>query len=127
MVAGRGRRQLSGRHRPVRTVDVCEIRVVIGFARLLVLTYLGVGRNASTNYEVFGDLRTRAEQQIDLARVGRFGFRRTPTFPLPGAISAMPVGFAYLMFAPFPWQATNFRQAITMPEVLIWWAMIPLL
>jgi hypothetical protein len=29
------------------------------------------------------------------------------------------------MLAPFPWQAENFRQAITIPEVLIWWAMIP--
>ncbi|MGE3466647.1 MAG: hypothetical protein AB7J13_06915, partial [Pyrinomonadaceae bacterium] len=33
----------------------------------------------------------------------------------------------YLMFAPFPWQASNLRQAITIPEVLVWWAMIPLL
>ncbi len=31
------------------------------------------------------------------------------------------------MFAPFPWEVTNFRQAITLPEVLLWWAMIPLL
>src|SRR6185436_7083076 len=30
-------------------------------------------------------------------------------------------------FAPFPWQAANLRQAITIPEVLIWWAMIPFL
>ena len=44
-----------------------------------------------------------------------------------GAASAAPVGFASLMFAPFPWQATNLRQAITIPEVLIWWAMIPFL
>src|SRR5205814_7980465 len=26
-----------------------------------------------------------------------------------------------------PWQATNLRQAITIPEVLLWWAMMPFL
>jgi hypothetical protein len=31
------------------------------------------------------------------------------------------------MFAPFPWQAANFRQAITLPEMMVWWASIPLL
>jgi hypothetical protein len=31
------------------------------------------------------------------------------------------------MFAPFPWQAANLRQAVTLPEVLIWWAMLPLM
>jgi hypothetical protein len=30
------------------------------------------------------------------------------------------------MFAPFPWQVSNFRQSITLPEVLLWWALIPL-
>ena len=44
-----------------------------------------------------------------------------------GAISAIPVGFTYLMLAPFPWQMTNLRQLITLPEVLAWWAMIPLM
>ena len=31
------------------------------------------------------------------------------------------------MLAPFPWQVTSLRQAITLPEILVWWAMIPLL
>src|SRR5205085_3680800 len=37
------------------------------------------------------------------------------------------LGFTYLMLAPFPWQAANLRQAITIPEVLFWWAMLPFL
>lgn len=44
-----------------------------------------------------------------------------------GAISAIPIGFTYLMLAPFPWEIRNFRQAITLPEMLLWWASIPLL
>jgi hypothetical protein len=31
------------------------------------------------------------------------------------------------MLAPFPWDAANLRQAITIPEVLAWWATIPFL
>jgi hypothetical protein len=42
-----------------------------------------------------------------------------------GAISAIPIGIAYLMLAPFPWEASSLRSAITTPEVLVWWAMIP--
>ena len=42
-------------------------------------------------------------------------------------MTILPIGFAYLMLAPFPWQAGNLRQAITIPEVLLWWAMIPFL
>jgi hypothetical protein len=31
------------------------------------------------------------------------------------------------MFAPFPWAASSLRQVITLPEVLVWWGMMPLL
>jgi hypothetical protein len=44
-----------------------------------------------------------------------------------GAIAALPIGFTYLMLAPFPWQVSNFRQAITLPEVFLWWSLIPLI
>ena len=33
----------------------------------------------------------------------------------------------YLLFAPFPWQVTNLRQSITLPEMIIWWGSFPLL
>jgi hypothetical protein len=31
------------------------------------------------------------------------------------------------MFAPFPWQLGSVRQTITLPEILVWWAMMPLM
>ena len=40
---------------------------------------------------------------------------------------AIPVGMVYLLFAPFPWQLTNLRQSITLPEMIIWWLSFPLL
>jgi hypothetical protein len=99
------------------------VLVIIGFA----LTYLGVGRNATIEYETFGSLKRVQSSRSDLARAAGSGFNEeVDVSSTEGALSALPTGFAYLMFAPFPWQAANFRQAITIPEVLIWWSMIPL-
>jgi hypothetical protein len=44
-----------------------------------------------------------------------------------GAISTLPMGVLYLLFAPFPWQVTSLRQSITLPEMIIWWVSFPLL
>jgi len=100
------------------------VLVLIGFA----LTYLGVTRNASIEYDTFGSLKRVQSSRSDLARAAGSGFNEeVDVSSTEGAISAVPIGFAYLMFAPFPWQAANLRQAITIPEVLVWWAMIPIL
>jgi 4-amino-4-deoxy-L-arabinose transferase-like glycosyltransferase len=100
------------------------VMVLLAFA----LIYLGIGRNALTEYEVFGNLQRVQSSRSDLARAADSGFQTdADVSTTEGALSAMPVGFGYLMFAPFPWQATNLRQAITIPEVLMWWAMIPFL
>jgi 4-amino-4-deoxy-L-arabinose transferase-like glycosyltransferase len=44
-----------------------------------------------------------------------------------GALSVLPVGLAYLLFAPFPWAVRNLRQALTVPETLVWYALMPAL
>lgn len=98
------------------------ILALLGFA----LMYLGVGQNASIEYRVFGNLERVQSSRSDLARAAQSGFQEeADVSTTEGALSAIPLGFAYLMFAPFPWQAGNLRQAITIPEVLIWWAMLP--
>lgn len=92
------------------------------------LIYFGVGRNAELEIRVFGNLERIQSSRSDLARAASSGYGETnDVSTTDGAISALPVGFSYLMFAPFPWQAANLRQAITIPEVLLWWAMMPLL
>ncbi len=91
------------------------------------LTYLGVIRNASIDFERYGSLENIQRSRSDLAR-SESGFGEDlDVSTTEGAITALPVGFAYLMLAPFPWEVTNFRQAITLPEVLVWWAMMPFL
>ncbi|HYN02759.1 MAG TPA: glycosyltransferase family 39 protein, partial [Vicinamibacteria bacterium] len=42
-----------------------------------------------------------------------------------GALQALPVGLVYLLFAPFPWAITGMRQLLTVPETLVWYALMP--
>jgi 4-amino-4-deoxy-L-arabinose transferase-like glycosyltransferase len=101
-----------------------------GFALLVVtgiaLTYLGVVRTATENFEKFGSLEAVQRSRSDLARSADSGFGEDlDVSTTQGALTALPVGVVYLMLAPFPWQVSNLRQAITVPEVLIWWVSIP--
>ncbi len=85
-------------------------------------------RNASVDFEKYGNLERLQSSRQDLAQSAESGFGEDiDVSTTEGAISAMPIGFTYLMLAPFPWEMANFRQAITLPEILVWWAMIPLM
>lgn len=110
------------------------------FRRLVVIvlmglgtTYLGVLNKASVEFEKYGNLDAVQATRHGLATqsaVGKVnsGFGEDlDVSTTEGAISAIPIGLSYLLLAPFPWQITNFRQAITLPEMLLWWASIPLL
>jgi len=37
----------------------------------------------------------------------------------------LPVGLAYLLFAPFPWAISGIRQLLVLPETLVWYALMP--
>jgi hypothetical protein len=92
------------------------------------LTYLGVVQTASVDIERFGDLERLQMSRLDQATNADSGYADDiDVSTTRGAISAIPIGFVYLMLAPFPWEVRNVRQAITLPEVLAWWAMMPLL
>jgi hypothetical protein len=111
-------------NRSTSMVRRAAVLVVIGLG----LTYLGVTRNASFDFETYADLDKLQTSRLDLARRAESGFSEdVDVSTTEGAISAIPIGFAYLMFAPFPWQLSSLRQAISFPEVLLWWSMMPLL
>ncbi len=100
------------------------ILAALGFG----LAYLGVGQRASVELTVFTRLERIEGSRRDLARSAETGYgEELDVSTTSGALAAIPIGFTYLMFAPFPWQAGNLRQAITIPEVLVWWASIPFL
>jgi 4-amino-4-deoxy-L-arabinose transferase-like glycosyltransferase len=105
--------------------------IVRGFISLVILgaalTYIGALQSAGNSLEKYGSLeRVQASRQDYSKSNSGFGEELDVSTPI-GAISAMPLGFAYLMLAPFPWQISNVRQAITLPEMLLWWASLPIL
>jgi hypothetical protein len=93
----------------------------------LALTYVGVTRSASMQFEQY-NLQRLQVSRLDQARSAESGFGRdVDVSSTSGALSTMPLGVVYLLFAPFPWQITSLRQSITLPEMIIWWASFPLL
>lgn len=112
------------RNSPAALVARVGIIVVLGLG----LTYVGVIRNASSNLDKFGTLdRLQISRQDQAVRAGSGFGADADVSTTSGAISVLPIGLAYLMLAPFPWEVRNFRQAITLPEVLAWWALMPFL
>jgi hypothetical protein len=104
----------------IRTLAVLTI---IGFG----LTYFGAADRASFDYQNYGSLERVQISRNDLARSASSGFAvDADVSTTRGALLTLPVGLMYLMLAPFPWQAANLRQAITIPEVLAWWILLPL-
>jgi hypothetical protein len=94
----------------------------------LALTYVGVTRSASAQFERYGNLQTLQRSRLDLARSAESGFGRdVDVSSTSGALSTIPMGVLYLLFAPFPWQITSLRQSITLPEMVIWWGSFPFL
>jgi len=94
----------------------------------LALVQFGVLRSATIQYETFGNLEMVQRSRLDLMRKAESGFGEdVDVSTTSGALSAIPLGLIYLLFAPFPWQVANLRQMITLPEMLVWWSLFPLL
>ena len=91
------------------------------------LTYLGVTRYASAQFDRFGSLETLQRSRTDLSRAGSGFGQEVDVSTTQGALSTIPLGLVYLLFAPFPWQLASLRQSITFPEMIIWWCSFPLL
>jgi hypothetical protein len=94
----------------------------------LALMYFGVMRYAAAQYEVYGSLERVQVSRQDLATSAKSGFGRdVDVSTTSGALSTIPLGLIYLLFAPFPWQLGSLRQSLAIPEMVIWWTAFPLL
>src|SRR5258708_1401713 len=98
--------------------------VVLGLA----LTYMGITRYANVQMAQFGDLGQVQRSRLDASRSAKSGFDKdVDVSTTAGALSTIPIGLLYLLFAPFPWQLVSLRQSITLPEMIVWWASFPML
>jgi hypothetical protein len=94
----------------------------------LAFTYLGITRYANAQFEQYGNLQRLQRSRADAAKSAESGFGRdVDVSTTEGALSSIPLGILYLLFAPFPWQLGSLRQMLTLPEMIIWWASFPLL
>ena len=94
----------------------------------MAFTWFGVIRFATAQFERYGNLQMINVSRIDQARNAESGFAKdVDVGTTEGALTVIPIGLLYLLFAPFPWQLASLRQGIALPEMLIWWAAFPLL
>jgi 4-amino-4-deoxy-L-arabinose transferase-like glycosyltransferase len=93
----------------------------------LAFTWFGVLRYAGTQFERYGDLKMIQVSRIDQSNAGSGFAKDVDVSTTQGALTAIPIGLVYLLFAPFPWDMATLRQSITLPEMLLWWGSFPLL
>ena len=99
-------------------------------AALVIMTaglgYLGLYRTAGEDIEKYGSLERVQISRQYLSDTGESGYASGDVTTTQGAIFTLPIGFVYLIFAPFPWEVKNTRQLLVLPEILVWWTLIPL-
>ena len=93
----------------------------------LAFTWFGVLQGASVQFERYANLKTVQISREDLATAGSGFMKDVDVQTTEGALTVIPVGLLYLMFAPFPWDFATLRQTITLPEMILWWMSFPLL
>jgi hypothetical protein len=90
----------------------------------LTIVYFGMGDLAKTGI----DLEQIQRVRVWGAKAANTGFGGDVDITDPAAaIGFLPIGVLYVLFAPFPWMINNLRQLITLPELIIWWALVPMM
>jgi hypothetical protein len=93
----------------------------------LAFTWFGIAGYAGNQIEKYGNLQMVQTSRQDLARSESGFMKDVDVQTTGGALTAIPVGCLYLLFAPFPWQLASLRQSIALPEMIIWWLAFPML
>ena len=103
---------------------------VVAYLFLLAALYgtftLAVPRETAEQQASYLTLERVQVSRADQAAWGQSAFGRELDVSTPvGALRALPVGLLYLLFAPFPWSIRGLRQALVVPEMLVWYALMP--
>lgn len=93
----------------------------------LAFTWFGVLQYAGNQFDRFANLKQIQLSRQDQAGAGSGFGKDVDITTTEGALSVIPMGIVYLLFAPFPWQFSTLRQSITLPEMIVWWLAFPLL
>jgi hypothetical protein len=105
-----GRRQLTAQSLARQMIIIILVGVGLG--------YFGVSRYASQQIETFASADQLYRIRLDASQSAASGFAEdVDVSTASGALSTVPLGLTYLLLAPFPWQISNVRQAITLREI----------
>jgi hypothetical protein len=85
----------------------------------------GLGNNLLTQMQEV-NLKEVHAVRSGLANEANSGIDKDADISTPAkALVYLPKGVSYFLLAPFPWQMTKVSQAITFPEMLVWWSLVP--
>ena len=106
------------------------VRMIVTYGLLLALLLgvlnVAVRRETLEQQATYLNLERLQVTREDQAMWGRSGFGQEYDVSTPaGAIATLPIGLMYLLFAPFPWAVSGLRQALVVPETLVWYALMP--
>jgi 4-amino-4-deoxy-L-arabinose transferase-like glycosyltransferase len=106
------------------------LRMMVTYAALGVMLFgalnFAVKRETLEQQTTYMTLERLQVTREDQAHWGRSGFGQEYDVSTPsGALATLPVGLVYLLFAPFPWSISGIRQALVVPETLVWYALMP--
>ena len=111
---------VMGRSRsPVRSLLVGSLMLVA-----VSLAFQTVGIGASLAGEPSLERAQLLREDFQFGAASAYGQQADVSTPL-GALRYMPTGLAYFLLAPFPWEVSSALQVITLPEILLWWAVVP--
>lgn len=98
----------------------------VGTAITLVVVLTAV-RFGMFSVEVIEDpLATAAQLRTGLQQgAGSVFGAGADTGTVGGALRFLPMGLAFFLFAPFPWAITSSLQLVTLPEVFLWYSLMP--
>ncbi len=100
--------------------------LIVGSVMLFGVTYAAqvAGLGGSLAQEPTLERAQLLRESFQLGAGSAYGQGADVSTPV-GALLYAPVGLAYFLLAPFPWEVTSALQITALPEVLIWWAFFP--
>lgn len=105
---------------PARILQGGLLILLLGF----VFVYFGAKEVAEKNL----DLKRIQNGRVWGAKAANTGYgAEVDITDTRSALTFLPIGMSYILLAPFPWRINSFGQAITLPELMLWWCAFPFL
>jgi hypothetical protein len=98
------------------------IVALIGATAVVLLVQQGAAGSAERHMS----LETMSRVRQDMAIGAGSAFHEDVDISTPGkALAFLPIGVAYFLFSPFPWQITTFLKVFSLPEMCLIYALVP--